>query len=81
MSEESKEFADRVVKQIDSDLKMMFLAALIGVIFGGFGGFSIGFRLFEDDYRRGQIDALSGEIKFKLVEKDDGSKVWEEIKE
>lgn len=33
----------------------------------------------NEDYKQGQIDALSGNIKYKLVEQPDGTKEWVEI--
>jgi hypothetical protein len=30
-------------------------------------------------YRQGQIDALTGKVKYHLVEKENKEKVWEEI--
>ena len=31
-------------------------------------------------YKKGQIDAINGKIKFKLIKYPDGSKIWQEIK-
>ena len=33
-----------------------------------------------DPYKRGQIDALTGNIKYSLVEHKDGTKSWERTK-
>lgn len=44
--------------------------ALIIVIFFGFGIF--------DDYKRGQIDAITGNIKYELITKSDSTRIWEE---
>ena len=32
------------------------------------------------DYRQGQIDALSGNIKYELITNPDSSRTWKEIK-
>ena len=32
-------------------------------------------------YKQGQIDALTGKVKYELVEHDDGTRTWEEIEE
>ena len=29
------------------------------------------------DYKAGQIDALTGTVKYELIEHDDGTKTWE----
>lgn len=45
---------------------------------------SIGYdseRSYEDGYRQGQIDALSGNVKYQLVTRIDSSRVWVEVKE
>lgn len=34
----------------------------------------------ENGYKQGQIDVVNNIIKFQLVEKEDKTKVWEEIK-
>ena len=33
----------------------------------------------EQAYRQGQIDALSGTVKYELVVQPDSSRIWEEI--
>ena len=33
----------------------------------------------QQHYRQGQVDALSGVVKYELVEQPDGSKSWEKI--
>jgi len=35
-------------------------------------------RFYHMGYRSGQIDALTGNIKYQLVTKPDSTKVWEE---
>ncbi len=35
----------------------------------------------RDSYKQGQVDALTGQIKFELVSNPDSSKTWERIKE
>lgn len=51
-------------------------------------GFGIGLLLYSilisfiigpNIYKRGQIDAISGKIKYKLVEQEDKSIKWERI--
>ena len=39
------------------------------------------FALFQDDYKRGQIDAIRGNIKYELIEQDNGESKWEYITE
>lgn len=33
-----------------------------------------------DPYKQGQVDALTGNVKYELVTQDDSTKVWKEIK-
>lgn len=35
--------------------------------------------IIEVNYKKGQIDALTGRIKYELVTKPDSTKVWEKI--
>lgn len=36
---------------------------------------------YYSDYRQGQIDSLTGKIRYELVTKPDSTKVWQEIKQ
>ena len=52
-----------------------------------YGWFMIGivvtlliFKYVVDPYKQGQVDALTGNIKYELVTQDDSTKVWKEIK-
>jgi len=35
---------------------------------------------YEDGYKQGQIDAVNGEIRYGLVEQDDGETLWQRIR-
>jgi tryptophan-rich sensory protein len=37
--------------------------------------------LYEDSYKQGQIDALTGTIKYELVTQSDSTKTWERVKQ
>jgi hypothetical protein len=55
---------------------------IIALTFNGYA-FGIIFSLFfdlKDHYRKGQIDALNGKIKYEKRENEDGETVWEKIK-
>jgi len=52
-----------------------------------YGWFMIGivvtlliFKYVMDPYKQGQVDALTGNVKYELVTQDDSTKVWKEIK-
>ena len=52
-----------------------------------YGWFMIGivvtlfiFKYVVDPYKQGQVDALTGNVKYELVTQDDSTKVWKEIK-
>jgi hypothetical protein len=52
-----------------------------------YGWFMIGivvtlliFKYVADPYKQGQVDALTGNVKYELVTQDDSTKVWKEIK-
>ena len=45
------------------------------------GVFWTHFVMDKDVYKNGQVDALSGNIKYELVEHKDGTKTWEKIEE
>ena len=47
----------------------------VGVLI--FGGLSMTFPQYTALYRQGQVDALTGNVKYHLVDKPDGTKVWE----
>lgn len=34
---------------------------------------------YDNGYKNGQIDAINQVVKFKLVEKEDKTKVWEKV--
>lgn len=52
---------------------------IVGVVVGivVFGGVSMTFPQYTVLYRQGQVDALTGNVKYHLVDKPDGTKVWE----
>lgn len=35
---------------------------------------------YANGYKQGQVDAITGKIKYSLVKQDDNTLVWEEIK-
>ena len=52
-----------------------------------YGWFMIGivvtlliFKYVVDPYKQGQVDALTGNVKYELVTQDDSTRVWKEIK-
>ncbi len=52
-----------------------------------YGWFMIGvvvtlliFMYVVDPYKQGQVDALTGNVKYELVTQDDSTRVWKEIK-
>ena len=52
-----------------------------------YGWFMIGivvtlliFMYVVDPYKQGQVDALTGNVKYELVTQDDSTKVWKKIK-
>lgn len=52
---------------------IIVLIIIGGMLFGA--GWAV-----DINYRQGQIDALTGLIKYKLVENPDKTKTWQEIK-
>mgnify|MGYP007090082872 CR=1 FL=1 len=52
---------------------------IVGIFVGilVFGSVSMAFPKYTVLYRQGQVDALTGNVKFHLVDKPDGTKVWE----
>ena len=59
-----RDFVDSVVIPLFQVLAFMFLGFVIGGIIWG------------DDYRQGQIDALTGRVKYELKEQPDKSVRW-----
>ena len=57
------------------------LRSVYGISFFGFILIIAGVMaiFFNNGYRTGQADALSGNIKYELVTQPDNSKTWEEI--
>lgn len=51
------------------------LGAVIGIIL-----WAVFFNPIKEGYKRGQVDALTGNIKYELVTQPDSTKTWEEIK-
>lgn len=35
----------------------------------------------HNDYKKGQIDALTGKVKYQLVMQEDSTRVWKSIRE
>lgn len=52
-----------------------FISMIIGAAILVFLSFSFPTHTFL--YKKGQIDAISGDVKYHLVDKPDGSRVWE----
>ena len=59
----------------------IFVVIALGVLVLGGTLFLIGHRLYEDGYRRGQIDCLNGVVRYRLVEGHDRETKWEEVEE
>ena len=51
---------------------LLVIIALMGAIF-------FGWSIQNDEYKDGQVDALTGNIKYELTEHPDSTKTWEEI--
>ncbi|MFA5453468.1 MAG: hypothetical protein WC248_07835 [Candidatus Methanomethylophilaceae archaeon] len=51
------------------------------LIFTGFMIALIGRMQYDDAYKQGQIDALTGKICYKLEQQQDGTTIWIKIKE
>lgn len=52
----------------------------VGLVVGAFFGSLLMSCWCENDYKNGQIDALTGKIKYELVVQADSTRVWEEKK-
>lgn len=50
---------------------------LAGIILGSIKLFYD--KAFEEGYKQGQIDALTGKVKYELSKNEDGELVWTEI--
>lgn len=48
----------------------------LGAIFGTVVMATVGSCITRDDYKHGQIDALTGKVKYELVKDEDGQTVW-----
>jgi len=60
-----------------------FLLMVLGIIIVGImvavGLSCHDIQTFDNGYKRGQIDALTGMVQFRLVTKADSSRTWEKI--
>ena len=67
----------------EKDLKTFFLLGMwVGVVVSAVLVI-MAFKYFgnnHDWYKEGQLDALTGKIKYELVTQDDSTRVWKEIK-
>ena len=43
-------------------------------------GFFFGMLMWIGEYKKGQVDALTGNIQYELIEQPDKSVMWEKIK-
>ena len=43
------------------------------------GGFTLGLLVCMGEYKKGQVDALTGNVKYELVKQPDKSIIWEKI--
>lgn len=66
-----------ILGKVDRDRRKHVLIILFFVYLSGFATSWSIFSKFS--YKQGQIDVFSGKIKYRLVEKDDLTKDWEEI--
>jgi len=53
------------------------LSFLVGVLLGLLVALFV--AITADDYKKGQIDALTGKVKYHLVIQPDSTRTWEEI--
>jgi hypothetical protein len=59
-------------------MKQFMDGFMIGVLFGLIIGHII--YCINNDYKQGQVDAMTGKIKYELIIKSDSTKIWEKIK-
>jgi len=57
----------------DEDIKFAIFLSAVGMFFG----IIIGCVIWGDNYQRGQIDALTGTVKYELVDQKNGERKWE----
>lgn len=60
----------KIINEVLSGLGIVCFGIAIGILIG---------RTDKTNYKQGQIDALTGNIKYELVINDDSTKTWEEI--
>ena len=58
---------------------IIFVGILTTFFIIGFAGYCIAQDKYENDYKRGQVDALTGNIKYELVTHEDMTRTWELI--
>ena len=63
-----------IIKPIDIFVKIVFIIVLLIVFYGHVRTTSE-----DNSYKKGQIDALTNNIQYKLVTMPDSTKVWERI--
>ena len=59
-----------------SNVGLLFVGVFAGIILT-----MIIDNVFREPYKHGQIDALTGNIKYELIENSDSTKTWERINE
>jgi hypothetical protein len=60
---------------------MSRILLLIGILLMFIGLIIAGMEFHSDRYKKGQIDALTGKICYKLEQQQDGTTIWVQIKE
>lgn len=64
-----------VMHSQDSSLPILFFVTLMGFFLFGLTIWSL--DIFDTAYREGQIDALTGKVKYELKTNSDSTKTWE----
>ena len=52
----------------------LIVTMFVGILFG-----VIGYKFLSQDYKQGQIDALTDKVKYELIENDNRTKEWVRI--
>jgi len=57
-----------------------YILTIITIVFLiGYSGYRVSTDIHGDEYKKGQIDAINGIIKYELVEHEDMTRTWELI--
>ncbi len=58
--------------KIRKDLAMVIIIIFGVTLFASYG-------LYDERYKQGQVDVLTGKVKYELITHDDSTKTWEKI--